>query len=47
LERDKKPEEEMEAREWRWWDEDEESMKRAKPSPYRTNDRLGLSAIAA
>lgn len=40
----KKPQEALDAREWRWvW---EASMKRAKPSPYKTKARLGLSAMA-
>lgn len=42
--RDKKPQMPRDARSWRWaWDG---FMKRAKPSPYSTNPRLGLSAIS-
>ena len=40
----KKPQLALEAREWRWVCDG--SMKRANPSPYNTNPRLGLSAIA-
>lgn len=40
----KKPQEALEAREWRWVCDG--STKRANPSPYTTRARLGLSAIA-
>ncbi|KAK9946285.1 hypothetical protein M0R45_011758 [Rubus argutus] len=43
LGRVKKPQEALEAREWRWVCDG--LTKRANPSPYKTKARLGLSAI--
>lgn len=43
--RDKKPQEDREAKELRLFSRNDCSMNRAIPSPYITNPLLGLSAI--